>query len=112
MNRVSARFGIEVSTSGSSHRSEAACSFSAEFLAPETGILPSSGPLLRIESLSMRHGYEPDFVRDKAFARLILASIRLSGGIRRLRLARRLPAPEVCAQRVGELRLPAFGLCE
>jgi len=60
----------------------------------------------------MGHGYEADFVRDKAFAWLILALMGLSGGIPGRRLPRRLPAPEVCAQRFGQLRLPAFGFCE
>ncbi|HOY79355.1 MAG TPA: hypothetical protein PLN33_16180 [Hyphomonadaceae bacterium] len=60
----------------------------------------------------MGHGYEPDFVRDKAFAGLILAVMGLSGGIPGCRLPRRFPAPEVCAQRFGKLRLPVFGFCE
>ena len=36
---------MEVSTSGSSHRSDAACSFSAEFLAPEMGIRALKGAI-------------------------------------------------------------------
>ena len=102
MNRVSARFGIEVSTSGCSHSSDAAISLSAEFLAPEIGMRPSMGPLGRIESLSMGHGYEPDFVRDKAAPRLILAGFRLSGGIRVCRLPGSFAALKVCAQGFGQ----------
>jgi hypothetical protein len=60
----------------------------------------------------MGHGYEPDFVRDKALARLILARLGLYGGILRGRLARLLPPPEVRAQGFGQLCLPPFGLCE
>jgi len=60
----------------------------------------------------MGHGYEPEFVGDKAFARLILAVLGLSGDIHRGRLPARLSAPKVRAQRFSQLCLPALRLCE
>ena len=102
MNRVSARFGMEVSTSGSSHSNEAACSLRAEFLAPETGIFPSSGPLPRIESLSMTNGYGAESARHKARNGLILGPFGLSGGIRAIYAAGRLAAFQIGPQRLGQ----------
>ena len=58
----------------------------------------------------MGHGYEPDFVRDKAAPRLILAGFGLSGGILLACLPHSFPALKVCPQRFGEPSLPAFGL--
>ena len=96
MKRVSARFGIAVSTSGCSHSSEAAISFSAEFLAPDMDIRPSSGPFPRIVSLSMSHGYEPEFGDGKARLRLFPVRLGLSGGIMLFRMPHSFPALKIC----------------
>ena len=109
MNRVSARFGIDVRTSGSSHRSDAAISFSAEFLAPETGIRPSSGPFPRIESLSMTDVYGAESGRHKARNRLFVCGFGLSRAIRRIRRRNGFPALQVRAQRFGQPSGPDIG---
>ncbi len=54
MKRVSARFGMEVSTSGCSHSSDAAMQLQGRVLGAGDGMRPSSGPFPRIVSLSMR----------------------------------------------------------
>jgi len=58
----------------------------------------------------MGHGYEPDFVRDKAAPRLILAWFRLSGGILMACLPRSFPALQVCAQGLSEARFATLSL--
>ncbi len=68
------------------------------------------GPFARIESLSMGHGYGPEFGGDKAWFRLIPAGVGLSGGIAAAIRPHSFPALKICPQGLGPALLPALCL--
>jgi len=58
----------------------------------------------------MGHGYEADFVRDKAAARLFLAGFGLYGGISGLTLTGSFPAFQVRTESFSQPGFAPFGL--